>query len=81
MTKQPSPCQQKDLLGFDPSTISDRVLGRVLRAAWLERQEFVKAMIFTGAEARRRYERFELIKQVVASRGLDSVAILGGEAL
>lgn len=76
MTSKQYFSETADSLGFDPETITKGALKRVLRAAWAERQKFVQQGILTGREARARYERFEQVKAIALSRGIDPTVIL-----
>lgn len=52
-------------LGFDPAKVSADQMVRIFRAAWDERQAYIKMGIFTGPEARQRYDRFVAIQKIL----------------
>jgi len=67
----------REILGVDPTSISRESMILMFRSAWLERQNYARMGIFTGAEARRRYERFRVIERLATERfGLNATEIL-----
>lgn len=66
----------EESLGFDPLKVSDKLLVRIFRSAWFERQSYVRLGLHTGPEVRQRFNRFENIKTLVNARGLDPIEAL-----